>query len=612
MGVRGLWSILAPIQEHRPLAELGGETVAVDLSIWTCGDVSVKHNMSVSTKLYLRNLFFRTLNLLRQNTLPVVVLDGVAPSLKATTIANRLCTQRRNIELSIDPAVLVKRRRLSKISGECRTLLQALGVPCVQSPGEAEAMCALLNSSKRVDACITNDGDAFLYGATTVYRHFTMNSRDPSVYVYRSSRIYKELSLDRFLLVFLSIVLGCDYWPTGTVGIGQAGIQRLVSSLRCLTSEKLRDLLNWIKTGRQVSQTEVVEAHSFLRNLDPKLLRLWTKIIDTFQQCPVDEILAEFLANAEERMWSLPSSEFVSTWLRPNPRALVAFCSTHLDWDPDYSLHHLLPVLAMWDMRHPRLGALIPMAHSIDDAVTLIPRKIVKRRTVNFIPCFEVEWNRMGFDCWTRKAGLSGRFVNLAQSGNKEQQEKQNMELTEVYTFPVPAVEFQQSYPNLVERFNSESTKVLRNKPIKVTSRSDPTASDQASLTDLFRRLNLITKPLETKPPPVWDSSSEAEDEFQSAMGTPPPSPDKSSSDQAVAVHLAHAFHLPSSHRNLRTEFDYPNYELNLQSSLLSTTLSFSPKSLRGPSQSMSPSTHDSFSFFQTPECLRDRLTKIE
>ncbi|KER22041.1 hypothetical protein T265_09792 [Opisthorchis viverrini] len=538
MGVRGLWSILAPIQEHRPLAELGGETVAVDLSIWTCGDVSIKHNMSVSTKLYLR-LYF----------------------VSSTPI------RRYNIGLSIDPAVLVKRRRLSKISGECRTLLQALGVPCVQSPGEAEAMCALLNSSK-----------------------------DPSVYVYRSSRIHKELSMDRFLLVFLGIILGCDYWPTGTVGIGQAGIQRVVSSLRCLNSEKLRDLLNCIKTGRQVGQTEVVEAHSFLRNLDPKLLRLWTKIIDTFQQCPVDEIMVEFLASAEERMWSLPSSEFVSTWLRPNPRALVAFCSAQLDWDPDYSLHHLLPVLAMWDMRHPRLEASIPMTQSIDDAVTLIPRKVVKRRTVNFVPCFEVEWNRMG------------RSVNLAQSDNKEH----NMELTEVYTFPVPAVEFQQSYPYLVERFNSESAKVSRKKPTKVTSKSDPTASEQASLTDLFRRLNLITKPLEPKPPPIWDSSSEAEDEFPSAMGASPPSPDKSVSDHDVAAHLAHAFHLPSSPRDLQTEFDCPNYELNLKSSLLSNTLLLSPKSLREPSQSMSASTHDSFSFFRTPECLRDRLTKIE
>lgn len=56
-------------------------------------------------------------------------------------------------------------------------MLECLGVPWVQAAGEAEAMCAYLNVHGYVDGCITNDGDAFLYGARTVYRNFTMNSK---------------------------------------------------------------------------------------------------------------------------------------------------------------------------------------------------------------------------------------------------------------------------------------------------------------------------------------------------------------------------------------------------------------------------------------------------
>lgn len=56
-------------------------------------------------------------------------------------------------------------------------MLDFLGVPWVTAAGEAEAMCAFLDSQGLVDGCITNDGDAFLYGAQTVYRNFNMNSK---------------------------------------------------------------------------------------------------------------------------------------------------------------------------------------------------------------------------------------------------------------------------------------------------------------------------------------------------------------------------------------------------------------------------------------------------
>ena len=37
--------------------------------------------------------------------------------------------------------------------------------------------CAFLDLHGVVDGCITNDGDAFLYGAQTVYKNFNMNTK---------------------------------------------------------------------------------------------------------------------------------------------------------------------------------------------------------------------------------------------------------------------------------------------------------------------------------------------------------------------------------------------------------------------------------------------------
>jgi flap endonuclease GEN len=54
MGVTQLWQILAPVEEHRPLTYLQGQTLAVDLSIWVCETQSVKQMQGVVSKPFLR------------------------------------------------------------------------------------------------------------------------------------------------------------------------------------------------------------------------------------------------------------------------------------------------------------------------------------------------------------------------------------------------------------------------------------------------------------------------------------------------------------------------------------------------------------------------------
>ncbi|KAF5400732.1 Flap endonuclease GEN 1 [Paragonimus heterotremus] len=624
MGVRGLWNILSPVEEYRPLSELGGETLAVDLSIWVCGDISVKYNTAVTTKLYLRNLFFRTLNLLRQNTLPVMVIDGVAPALKATTIGKRQnLSNHRDFRsnLLIDPSVLVQRRRFSKISGECCVLLNALGVPWVQSPGEAEAMCAMLNSSERVDACITNDGDAFLYGASTVYRHFTMDCRDASVRVYRSSRVREELHFSQRLLVVLGILLGCDYWPTGVAGVGKAGVHRLIGPLRSLPDAELMDLVSWLSTRDSSCDQTVFFTHPFFKDVDPKLRRLYAKIGTEFQNCPVKEILHEFLASPEARLWSLPSVAHVSTWKRPDPRAVVLFCRDQLDWKPDYSLHHLLPVLALWDMRHPQLLKSI----LVDDATQLIPIRIVKKRTVAFLPSYEVEWRRMDFDVWTRKSGLSTKALESVDTSNNV---KINTDLTDKYTFSVPVVEFEPVYGELCELFRAESAKVCRGKSRKPSTNVSE-GNKKPSLVDLLQnlRLDCVASPNRdravTSRVPVWDSSSDSFSPTRLTTSSLAIRPGAIQNVPERAKLVLTAFNRPAAEQPVRLSTALAGSR-QLESSLLtcsptvnSFVWSVSPVPVEsdscqanGSRLSLNDDIDDSFSAFSTPLRLTDRIAK--
>jgi flap endonuclease GEN len=43
-------------------------------------------------------------------------------------------------------------------------------MPVLKANGEAEALCAQLNAEGLVDACITADSDAFLFGAKFVIK----------------------------------------------------------------------------------------------------------------------------------------------------------------------------------------------------------------------------------------------------------------------------------------------------------------------------------------------------------------------------------------------------------------------------------------------------------
>jgi flap endonuclease GEN len=48
-------------------------------------------------------------------------------------------------------------------------ILEAMGLPVIQAPGEAEATCAALCSAGIVDGVASFDGDTLLFGAETVY-----------------------------------------------------------------------------------------------------------------------------------------------------------------------------------------------------------------------------------------------------------------------------------------------------------------------------------------------------------------------------------------------------------------------------------------------------------
>ncbi|XP_047378030.1 flap endonuclease GEN homolog 1 isoform X1 [Sciurus carolinensis] len=420
MGVNNLWQILEPVKQHIHLQNLSGKTIAVDLSLWVCEAQTVKKMIGTVTKPHLRNLFFRISCLTQMDVKLVFVMEGEPPKLKADVMSKR--NQIRYGPSGKEWSQKTGRSHFKSVLRECLDMLECLGIPWVQATGEAEAMCAHLNASGQVDGCLTNDGDAFLYGAQTVYRNFTMSTKDPHVDCYTMSSIKSKLGLDRDALVGLAILLGCDYLPKGVPGVGKEQALKLIQILK---GQSLLERFNqWNEkscysavqpsVAKKLTHCSVCshpgsskdhehngcklcksdrycEPHDYeyccpcewhQTEHDRQLNGVENNIKRKACSCegfPFHEVIQEFLLNKDKLMK-------VIRYQRPDLLLFQRFTFEKMDWPSPYACEKLLVLLTLYDMRERKLGR--------RNSNQLQPIRIVKPRIRNGVHCFEVEWEK--------------------------------------------------------------------------------------------------------------------------------------------------------------------------------------------------------------------------
>ncbi|KAG8391751.1 hypothetical protein BUALT_Bualt01G0219600 [Buddleja alternifolia] len=249
MGVGGhFWDLLKPHARFEGFNLLRNKRVAVDLSYWI-----VQHDTAIkgyTRKPHIRLTFFRTINLFSKfGAYPVFVLDGTPSPLKSKARIMRFFRSS-GIDLSSLPeaeeGVSVERNgAFRKYVDECVELLELLGMPVVKAKGEAEALCAELNREGYVDACITADSDAFLYGARCVIKRIQPNSKEPFE-CYHISDIEAGLGLKRKQLIAISLLVGNDHDLNGITGIG---LDTAVRFVKCFNEDEILNRLHEIARG---------------------------------------------------------------------------------------------------------------------------------------------------------------------------------------------------------------------------------------------------------------------------------------------------------------------------------------------------------------------------
>lgn len=293
MGVPGLWTELAPVAQTTTLPsyclttftentnELRGFRLGVDASLW----LFHAQQSSGGASPYLRLLFYRMARLLSLPVLPIFVFDG--PSRPAWKRGKQVKGRQHAIEQPFTQ------------------LIEAFGYQWHRAPGEAEAELAHLNRFGLVDAVLTDDSDALLFGAQVLIRNWGKNlsgtkalsrsasakegvledvptsidvanaavasrlqltgsDRDHLITLYRAQDLaaMANLGIDRDGLILIALMSGGDYDATGLM---QCGIKIALALARGGFGTTLVEAFKASYSDQASAQCTSADFESFLR-----------------------------------------------------------------------------------------------------------------------------------------------------------------------------------------------------------------------------------------------------------------------------------------------------------------------------------------------------------
>jgi flap endonuclease-1 len=231
------------------LSELKGKTIAIDamntlyqfLTTIRQQDGTPLMDSKGETTSHLSGIFYRNIKLITEGIKPIYVFDGKPPELKAAEIERRRSlkeeAEKKYEEAKSSENVADMRKYSqqfvkinSKIIQESKELLEALGIPVVESDGEGEAEAAHVVATNRAWASASQDYDSLLYGTPRLIRNLTLSrKRKTSAGIYVDTKIemidfeklLSHLQINREQLICLGILVGTDFNPGGVKGIGQ-------------------------------------------------------------------------------------------------------------------------------------------------------------------------------------------------------------------------------------------------------------------------------------------------------------------------------------------------------------------------------------------------------
>ena len=204
------------------IADLTGKRIAVDISIYL---YKYEAENALLENMYVMLSIFR-----HYNIIPIFIFDGKPPVEKKALLIKRKedrqealeeynklqyklqnndYSDKQDIIASMDllkkQIVQINKDKIDKV----KKLIRAYGATYYDAPGEADELCALLVINKKVWACLSEDMDMFVYGATRVLRYFSLIGHTAVLYYMKG--ILEETKMTQKEFKEICVLSGTDY-----------------------------------------------------------------------------------------------------------------------------------------------------------------------------------------------------------------------------------------------------------------------------------------------------------------------------------------------------------------------------------------------------------------
>lgn len=306
--------------------------IAVDISIWLFQVQAGRGGRNPE----LRTLFYRLLKLLALPVHPLFVYDGrQKPAFKrGKAVSTR----------SYGNAPIIKRSK---------DLIERFRFPWHEAPGEAEAECARLQQAGIVDAVMSNDVDALMFGSSFTIMNFSKESGSGSssathvtCYAMGQDGHPSNIPLDRPGMILFAMLSGGDYLPSGVpkcgsklaaeiakAGFGEDLLQELASKA---------DVDTGLREWRERLQYELEENESgYFTRKHPAV-----RVPDVFPDRQILEYYAQPKVSSDEEMTFL-RNRLAQAWDKNiDPLAIRTFAADHFEWNYRSGARKLIKLLA--------------------------------------------------------------------------------------------------------------------------------------------------------------------------------------------------------------------------------------------------------------------------